>query len=95
MSIINKLSLKYLKNNKRKVIVIVLNIILSTMLLFTVALGASTLRGHSVKDSINHVGEHHVIYKNLSYLLSNLLQAVTQENKYHRNSYYNNSCRNC
>jgi len=66
MSIINKLSLKYLKNNKRKVIVIVLNIILSTMLLFTVALGASTLRGHSVKDSINYVGDHHVIYKNLS-----------------------------
>ena len=65
MSIINKLSLKYLKNNKRKVIVIVLNIILSTMLLFTVALGASTLRGHSVKDSINYVGDHHVIYKNL------------------------------
>ena len=53
MNILNKLSLKYLKNNKRKVIVIVLNIILSTMLLFTVALGASTLRGHSVKDSIN------------------------------------------
>ena len=73
MSIINKLSLKYLKNNKRKVIVIVLNIILSTMLLFTVALGASTLRGHSVKDSINHVGAHHVIYKNLSYKLYNNL----------------------
>lgn len=69
MSIINKLSLKYLKNNKRKVIVIVLNIILSTMLLFTVALGASTLRGHSVRDSINYVGDHHVIYKNLSYAL--------------------------
>lgn len=74
MNIINKLSLKYLKNNKRKVIVIVLNIILSTMLLFTVALGASTLRGHSVKDSINRVGDHHVIYKNLSYnLYDNLI----------------------
>jgi len=74
MSILNKLSLKYLKNNKRKVIIIVLNIILSTMLLFTVALGASTLRGHSVKDSINYVGDHHVIYKNLSYnLYDNLI----------------------
>jgi len=97
MSIINKLSLKYLKNNKRKVIVIVLNIILSTMLLFTVALGASTLRGHSVKDSINHVGEHHVIYKNLSYnLYDNLINdkkindvIVMQEEKitYEDNSY--------
>lgn len=74
MNIINKLSLKYLKNNKRKVIVIVLNIILSTMLLFTVALGASTLKGHSVKDSISHVGDHHVIYKKLSYnLYENLI----------------------
>lgn len=74
MNIINKLSLKYLKNNKRKVIVIVLNIILSTTLLFTVALGASTLKGHSVKDSINHVGDHHVIYKKLNYnLYENLI----------------------
>lgn len=74
MNIINKLSLKYLKNNKRKVIVIVLNIILSTVLLLTVALGASTLKGHSVKDSINYVGDHHVIYKKLNYnLYENLI----------------------
>ena len=53
MKIINKLSLNYLKNNKRKVIVIILNIILSSMLLFTVVLGASTLKAHSVKESIN------------------------------------------
>lgn len=74
MKIITKLSLRYLKENKRKVIVIILNIILSTMLLFTVSLGASTLRGHSVNSSINEYGSHHLIFKNLdSKIYENLI----------------------
>ena len=78
MNIINKLSLIYLKNNKRKVIVIVLNIILSTMLLFTVSLGASILRGYNVKDSIKYVGDHHVIYKDLNF---NLYENLVNDKK--------------
>ena len=44
------------------------------MLLFTVVLGASTLKAHSVKESINSSGSHHVIYKDLNYnLYENLI----------------------
>ena len=74
MKIINKLSLRYLKENKRKVIVIILNIILSTMLLFAVSLGASTIRGHNVNSDINVYGSHHVIFKDLdSQVYNNLI----------------------
>ena len=67
MKTISKLSLKYLKNNKRKVIVIILSIILSTTLLFGVSLGASTIRGHNIKSAISSSGSHHAIFKNLDY----------------------------
>jgi len=74
MKVINKLSLRYLKTNKRKAIVIILNIVLATMLLFAVSLGASTIRGHSVNSEINDYGSHHILFKELdSGLYENLI----------------------
>lgn len=63
MKLVNKLSLRYLQSNKRNVIVIIINIILSSMLLFTIALIASSLRNYNINKSIEDVGDYHLMLK--------------------------------
>lgn len=66
MKLINKLSLRYLQKNKRNVFVIIINIILSSMLLFTISLIASSLRNYNINKSIETNGNYHLILKNFN-----------------------------
>jgi len=72
MKALNKLALNYLVNNKKKTIMIVASIILTTTLLFSLSLGASTLRQNSIDEAIRTDGSHHVIFKNLDTSIKNL-----------------------
>jgi len=74
MKTISDLSLKYILKNKRKFLVIIISIILSTTLLTGVSLGASTIRGYNVESAIKEKGTHHVVFKNLEYNTYNNLK---------------------
>lgn len=72
MKVLNKLALNYLVNNKKKTIMIIVSIILTTSLLFSLSLGASTLRQNSIDEAIKSEGSHHVIFKNVDVSIKNL-----------------------
>lgn len=74
MKTISDLSLRYILKNKRKFLVIIISIILSTTLLTGVSLGASTIRGYNVESAIKEKGTHHVVFKNLDYNTYNNLK---------------------
>lgn len=78
MKTISDLSLRYILKNKRKFLVIIISIILSTTLLTGVSLGASTIRGYNVESAIKEKGTHHVVFKNLDYNTYNNLKNDNQ-----------------
>ena len=61
MKILNNLTIKHLKANKKRTIVTIIGIILSTALMVGIGLLFSTLRDNSVKMIIENSGDHHAI----------------------------------
>ena len=60
MKILNNLTIKHLKSNKKRTIVTIIGIILSTALMVGIGLLFSTVRDNSVKMIIENSGDHHV-----------------------------------
>ena len=61
MKILNNLTIKHLKANKKRTIVTIIGIILSTALMVGIGLLFSTVRDNSVKMIIENNGSHHAI----------------------------------
>ncbi|MEG0826469.1 MAG: ABC transporter permease [Bacilli bacterium] len=61
MNILNKLTIKHLKMNKKRTIVTIIGVILSTALMTGIGLLFSTVRDNTVKNIIESNGSHHVI----------------------------------
>ncbi len=61
MKILNNLTIKHLKLNKKRTVVTIIGIILSTALMVGIGLLFSTLRDNSVKMVIENSGSHHVM----------------------------------
>ena len=61
MKILNNLTIKHLKLNKKRTVVTIIGIILSTALMVGIGLLFSTLRDNSVKMVIESNGSHHVM----------------------------------
>lgn len=66
MKILNKLTLKHLLMNKRRTIVTIIGVILSTALMVGIGLIVSSFRDSMVKDTIRFNGEQHVTIANLN-----------------------------
>ena len=60
MKILNNLTIKHLKSNKKRTVVTIIGIILSTALMVGIGLLFSTVRDNSVKMIIENSGDHHV-----------------------------------
>ncbi len=60
MKILNKLTLEHLKLNKKRTVVTVIGIILSTALMVGIGLLFSTVRDNAIKSTIDYSGNHHV-----------------------------------
>ena len=60
MKILNNLTIKHLKSNKKRTIVTIIGIILSTALMVGIGLLFSTVRDNSIKMIIENNGDHHV-----------------------------------
>ena len=67
MKTIRSLAFNYLKYNSKKVRVIVLSIILTTILLFTVSLGTSTVRQYKIDTAKTEFGSYHVTFRDTNY----------------------------
>lgn len=65
MNILNKLTLKHLKMNKKRTIVTIVGIILSTALMVGIGTLASTFIGYMINDAKNNSGQHHVKLSNV------------------------------
>ena len=63
MNILDKLTLKHLKMNKKRTIVTIIGILLSTALMVGIGLLLSTMRDFSIKSIIEYEGNHH--FKNI------------------------------
>lgn len=66
MNILNKLTIKHLKMNKKRTVVTIIGIILSTALMVGIGLLMSTLRENSIDMVIRDNGSAHVSFYNLS-----------------------------
>ena len=60
MKILNKLTLKHLKLNKRRTIVTIIGVILSTSLMVGIGLIVSSFRESMIKDAIYYNGSQHI-----------------------------------
>ena len=61
MNILNNLTIKHLKSNKKRTVVTIIGIILSTALMVGIGLLFSTLRDNSLKMVIESNGDHHIV----------------------------------
>lgn len=67
MNILNKLTIKHMKMNKKRTIVTIIGVILSSALLFGIGLCVSTMRTNMLNDIIKQEGEQHVILHDYPY----------------------------
>ncbi len=67
MNILNKLTIKHLKLNKKRTIVTIIGIILSTALMVGIGTLFSSFREYLIKEAIASSGSHHVLIKDISY----------------------------
>lgn len=65
MNILNKLTIKHLKMNKKRTIVTIIGVILSTALMVGIGLLLSTFREMMIKETISYSGNYHVSFDNL------------------------------
>lgn len=63
MNILNKLTIKHLKQNKKRTVVTIIGIILSTALMVGIGLLFATIRDNSIKSIEKNNGSHHVLIK--------------------------------
>ena len=89
MKTLSKLTYRYLKLNKKKTLITIISITLVTILIFSLGLGASTIRKNAIDSTINNNGDQHfevydIPFSNLDTLNNNqnisdiaLLQDVT------------------
>lgn len=63
MNILNKLTIKHMTMNKKRTIVTIIGVILSTALMVGIGLLFSSIRDNSVKMTIHEEGAHHVLIK--------------------------------
>ncbi len=66
MNILNKLTIRHLKLNKKRTIVSIIGIILSTALMVGIGLLFSTLRDNAVHETIINRGSYHSMLKDVS-----------------------------
>lgn len=66
MKILNKLTLKHLLMNKKRTIVTIIGVILSTSLMVGIGLIVSSFRDSMIKDTIYYNGSQHVTITNLN-----------------------------
>lgn len=60
MNILNNLTIKHLKSNKKRTVVTIIGIVLSTALMVGIGLLFSTIRDNSLKMVIESNGDHHI-----------------------------------
>ena len=60
MKILNKLTYRYLILNKKKSLITIISIVLMTTLIFSLGLGASTIRKKTVDETIQYSGPQHL-----------------------------------
>ena len=65
MSILNKLTIKHLKMNKKRTIVTIIGVILSTSLMVGIGLLLSTFREMMIEENIANVGNYHLAISGL------------------------------
>lgn len=65
MNILNKLTIKHLKMNKKRTIVTIIGIILSTALMVGIGLICSTIREFIIDETISSYGNYHTIIKDV------------------------------
>ncbi len=66
MNILNKLTIKHLTMNKKRTVVTILGVILSTALMIGIGLLASSIRDYMIKEVIDNTGNYHASIKNVS-----------------------------
>ena len=66
MKILNKLTIKYLLMNKKRTIVTIIGVILSTSLMVGIGLIVSSFRDSLIKDAISYNGDQHLIVYGLN-----------------------------
>ena len=59
MNILNKLTIKHLKMNKKRTIVTIIGVILSTALMVGIGLLFSTFREYMIDETISYSGDYH------------------------------------
>ncbi len=67
MNILNKLTVKHLKMNKKRTLVTIAGVILSTALMIGIGLLFSTIRDFAIKETIEYNGKQHIIINDLKY----------------------------
>lgn len=77
MNILNKLTIKHLTMNKKRTLVTIIGIVLSTALMVGIGCLVSTFREYSLQEIISNQGDHHVELENMpgntySYIDSNV-----------------------
>jgi len=81
MNILNKLTIKHLKMNKKRTVVSIIGVILSTALMVGIGLIFSTLRDNTMKSIIDSNGRQHVII-NLNYDKLDIIKNNNKIKKY-------------
>jgi len=67
MNILNKLTIKHLKMNKKRTVVTIIGVILSTALMVGIGLLLSTVRDNALQEAIKSNGSYHVKFEEVSY----------------------------
>ncbi|MGE5455616.1 MAG: ABC transporter permease [Ignavibacteriales bacterium] len=76
MNILNKLTIKHLKMNKKRTIVTIIGVILSTALMVGIGLLFSTIRDNAIENIKRYSGNYHVLIKDFDYDNINKLDKV-------------------
>lgn len=74
MNILNKLTLKHMTMNKKRTIVTIIGVILSTALMVGIGLLLSTLRENAVDEAIESSGPWHAAFDHVAYDKINLIK---------------------
>ena len=77
MKILNNLTIKNLKLNKKRTIVTIIGIILSTALMVGIGLLFSSFQDYMIREVKNYNGSYHALYKDIS---SDKLAVIQKEN---------------
>lgn len=76
MNILNKLTIKHLKMNKKRTIVTIIGVLLSTALMVGIGLLFSTIRDNAIENIKRYNGNYHVLIKDFDYDNINKLNKV-------------------